>query len=518
MTPSTAAGTTAAEQPRAGVREWIGLAVLALPCLIYAMDLTVLYLAAPQITAQLKPTASELLWIVDIYGFMVAGFLMVMGTLGDRIGRRRLLLIGAAAFGVSSAIAAFSTSPMMLIIARAVQGIAGATLAPSTLALITNMFRNDRERTFAIGVWLAAFSGGATLGPVFGGLLLEYFWWGSVLLINAPLMLVLLILAPFLLPEYRAPQAGRIDLVSAVQSLAAVLLVMFGLKRFAEQGISLLAIATMLVGVVVGWLFVTRQRRLADPLIDLSILRLPGVGAALTVNVLGLFTVLGTFFFIAQYLQLVLGMGPLEAGLWTAPSGLVFAIGSMLTPRLLQKFRAETVIIAGLLVAAVGYVMLATVDAHHGPWHFFAAMMVFCAGLAPLGTTTTDYVMARAPPERAGATSAMSETSFEFGGAAGIAVFGSLLTAVYSTEMLRAVATLGLDATAREAATHTLGGALDIAKNLPAADSATLSNAAREAFAKGMSVTAVLATVTTLSAAVFAYVAFDKNRKAAPHE
>lgn len=485
MTPSPAAEPAAAEQPRAGMREWIGLAVLALPCLIYAMDMTVLYLAAPQITAQLKPSASELLWIVDIYAFMVAGFLIVMGTLGDRIGRRRLLMIGAAAFGVSSAIAAFATSPLMLIIARAVQGIAGATLAPSTLALITSMFRNDRERTFAIGVWVASFSSGATLGPMFGGLLLEHFWWGSVLLINAPLMAILLILAPLLLPESRASVAGRIDLASAMQSLSAVLLVMFGLKRIAEQGVSGLAFASIILGIGIGWLFIRRQRRLTDPLIDFAILRLPGVGAALTVNVLGLFTVLGTFFFIAQYLQMVRGMGPLEAGLWTAPSGMIFAIGSVLTPYLLQKYRAEAVIIVGLLLAAVGYALLATIDAQDSALRAFIAMLVFCAGLAPLGTTTTDFVMARAPPDRAGATSAISETSFEFGAAAGIAMFGSLLTAVFTTDMLRAVATLSLDDAARESATHTLGGALDVAKALPSADAQALAAAARDAFVKG---------------------------------
>lgn len=511
MTPSPAAEPAAAEQPRAGMREWIGLAVLALPCLIYAMDMTVLYLAAPQITAQLKPSASELLWIVDIYAFMVAGFLIVMGTLGDRIGRRRLLMIGAAAFGLSSAIAAFATSPLMLIAARAVQGIAGATLAPSTLALITSMFRNDRERTFAIGVWVASFSSGATLGPMFGGLLLEHFWWGSVLLVNAPLMAILLVLAPLFLSESRASEAGRIDLASAVQSLSAVLLVMFGLKRIAEQGASGLAFAAIILGICIGWLFIRRQRRLADPLIDFAILRLPGVGAALTVNVLGLFTVLGTFFFIAQYLQMVRGMGPLEAGLWTAPSGLIFAIGSVLTPYLLQKYRAETVIIVGLLLAAIGYAMLATIDAHDSALRAFIAMLVFCAGLAPLGTTTTDFVMARAPPDRAGATSAISETSFEFGAAAGIAMFGSLLTAVFTTDMLRAVATLSLDDAARESATHTLGGALDVAKALPSADAQALAAAARDAFVKGMSATAILAAVTSLGAAIVAHFAFGSK-------
>src|SRR5688500_3884930 len=210
---------TAAEAPKAGRREWIGLAVLALACVVYAMDLTVLHLAVPSLSADLQPTSAQLLWIIDIYGFMVAGALITMGTLGDRIGRRRLLLIGAVAFSLASLLAAFSTSAEMLIASRALLGIAGATIAPSTLSLIRNMFQDPGQRTFAIGIWVTAFSLGGAIGPIVGGALLEFFWWGSVFLLAIPVMGLLLVLGPFLLPEYKDPDAGRLDLFSAALSL-----------------------------------------------------------------------------------------------------------------------------------------------------------------------------------------------------------------------------------------------------------------------------------------------------------
>ena len=259
--------TAIAVTPRATRREWIGLAVLALPCLLYSMDLTVLNLAVPQLSADLKPTSSQLLWIVDIYGFMIAGSLITMGTLGDRIGRRRLLLIGAGAFGVASVLAAFSSSATMLIAARALLGVAGATLAPSTLSLIRNMFLDPAQRTFAIGVWITSYSAGGAIGPLLGGVLLEHFWWGSVFLAGVPVMALLLLTGPVLLPEYRDPEARRLDLASAALSLAAVLPVIYGLKQTAERGISGGTVVAILTGLVMGTAFVRRQRRLADPLI-----------------------------------------------------------------------------------------------------------------------------------------------------------------------------------------------------------------------------------------------------------
>lgn len=485
--------------PRATAREWTGLAVLTIPCLIYAMDLTVLYLAVPEITEQLRPSASKLLWIVDVYGFMVAGFLITFGTLGDRIGRRKLLLIGAFAFAAASAAAAFSPTPEALIAARAIQGIAGATLAPSTLALITNMFRDDRERTFAIGVWIAAFSSGAAFGPVFGGVILEHFWWGAVFLINVPIMLLLMVLAPALLPEYRAPNAGRIDLLSALQSLTAVLAIMYALKAAAERGPSLALVLIAAAGLAIGALFLRRQKRLADPMVDLNVLKNPQISGALTVNVLGLFTVLGTFLLIAQYFQLVLGMGPLEAGLWTAPSGVVFAIGSMATPRLLRHVGPSTVIVGGLLIAAVGFALLTQVKVDGGFALLFVAMLIFCLGVAPIGTTTTDLVMAAAPPERAGSVSAISETSFEFGGAVGIAVLGSIMTAIYRHD-LGAFADPAVSPSVLGAARETLGAALEVAKALPVPAGDALVSAAREAFVDALRATAAVCALASLLA------------------
>ncbi len=215
----------------AGRREWIGLAVLTLPTLLLALDESVLFLALPRLGSDLAPSSAQLLWIMDIYGFMIAGFLVTMGTLGDRIGRRRLLLLGAAGFGVASVVAAYSTSPEMLIVTRALLGIAGATLMPSTLALISNMFRDPQQRSLAIGGWMAAFTGGFMIGPLIGGTLLEHFWWGSVFLMGVPVMALLLAVGPVLLPEYRAAEAGRLDLVSVALSLAAILPVIYGLKQ-----------------------------------------------------------------------------------------------------------------------------------------------------------------------------------------------------------------------------------------------------------------------------------------------
>jgi DHA2 family multidrug resistance protein-like MFS transporter len=285
---------------KAGRREWIGLAVIALPCAVYSMDLTVLNLALPRLSEDLEPSSSQLLWIVDIYGFLVAGLLITMGTLGDRIGRRRLLLIGAAAFGAASVLAALSTSAEMLIAARALLGVAGATLAPSTLALIRNIFADPKQRTFAIGVWITSFSAGAAIGPLIGGLMLERFSWGSVFLLAVPVMALLLAVGPRLLPEFSDPDAGRLDLTSAAASLIAVLAAIFGLKQIAQDGVTWIAVAALAGGLAVGAAFVRRQARLADPLIDLRLFRLPAFSGALVANTLGFFVNFGIAVFLAQ--------------------------------------------------------------------------------------------------------------------------------------------------------------------------------------------------------------------------
>ncbi|QDO99605.1 MFS transporter [Ferrovibrio terrae] len=490
---------------KAGRREWVGLAVLALPCLLYSMDLTVLNLAVPQLSADLQPSSIQLLWIVDIYGFMVAGSLITMGTLGDRIGRRRVLLIGAVAFGITSVFAAFVTTADMLILARALLGIAAATLAPSTLSLIRNMFHNPQQRTVAIGIWVASFSAGGAIGPVIGGALLEYFWWGSVFLVALPVMALLLVLGPILLPEYKDPKAGRLDILSAVLSLVAVLPVIYGIKRLAEYGLNWPSGSLILFGVVMGAIFVRRQLRLADPMIDMTLFRSASFSTALAINIIGVFIAFGMFLFLAQYFQLVLGMGALEAGLWMAPMGVTFIIGSMLAPMVIRRLRPGTVLALGLALAAVGYVMIARAGGPQGFIFLMAGSIVFCLGLSPVFTLTTDLVVSTAPPERAGAAAAMSETSAEFGGALGIAVLGSLAAAAYRSTIGQ-VLPPGLSPAAEHAARSTLGGAVTVAADLPAASGAALLEAARLAFSQGFFLSVLACAVIAALGAVMAAV------------
>ena len=491
-----------AAQPQAGRREWIGLAVLTLACLLYAMDLTVLHLAVPSLSADLEPSSTQLLWIVDIYGFMVAGCLITMGTLGDRIGRRRLLMIGAATFGAVSVLAAFSTSPEMLIATRALQGIAGATLAPSTLSLIFSMFLDPRQRSVAIGVWIAGFSAGGAVGPVLGGVLLERFWWGSVFLLAVPVMGLLLVLGPRLLPEYRDPDAGRLDPASAALSLVAILAVVFGLKQIAQDGIGGVPAASILAGIVVGVVFVRRQRRLDDPMIDLALFHNRAFNASLATNMLGIFIAVGYFLFVAQYLQLVLGLSPLHAGLWSLPSAAGFIVGSTLAPRILRRFRPAPVIGAGLARGAIGLAALTQVGALDLPI-IVAASVVISLGLAPVFTATTDLIVASAPPERAGAASGISETGAELGGALGIAILGSIGTAVYRSELADTLPA-GLPAQVSAAARDTLGAAVGVAEELPATLGGSLVDAARAAFVHGMRISSAIATVVAIGVAALA--------------
>ncbi len=494
----------AGDEPlRAGRREWIGLAVLGLACLVYAMDLTVLHLAVPHLSADLQPSSAQLLWIADIYGFMVAGALITMGTLGDRIGRRRLLLIGAAAFGLTSILAAFSTSPEMLIAARALLGLAGATVAPSTLSLIRNMFHDDQQRTFAIGVWITAYSLGGAVGPLLGGLLLEFFWWGSVFLLAVPVMALLLVLGPMLLPEFRDPEAGRLDLFSAALSLIAVLAVIYGLKQIAQDGLGWTAMLSIAAGLALGFAFLRRQARLADPLIDIRLFRMPAFSASLAVYTLGILVLFGTFLFIFQYLQLVLGLSPLMAGVWTLPSFGGFIAGSMLAPAIVRHVRPAFVMASGLAAGAVGFTALTQVDVGSGLPVLVGASVVYSLGLAPLFTLTNDLILGTAPPERAGAASAISETGAELGGALSIAVLGTIGTAVYRTQVDDGFPP-GVPREEAEAARDTLGGAVAAAQELPAALAAEVLSAANEAFTRGFQVAALTCAVLAAGTAVLA--------------
>ncbi|WP_435974247.1 MFS transporter [Streptomyces sp. Qhu_M48] len=501
--------------PRATRREWLGLAVLGLPTMLIAMDLTVLHLALPTLTADLRPGNTELLWIVDVYGFLIAGFLIPMGAIGDRIGRRRLLLIGAVAFGVASVLSAFATSPTMLIGARALLGIAGATLMPSTLSLIRVMFQDPKQQGAAIGAWTGFFGLGTVIGPLVGGAFLELFWWGAVFLIGVPVMALLLVLGPVLLPEFRDRSVARPDLVSAVMSVLGMLALIFGLKRIVEDGLALESVLPIVAGLALAVLFVHRQGRLTQPLVDLRLFHNSLFGTALGMLVLATLLSAGLQFLVMQYLQLVRGLAPVQAGLWSLPITLGVMVGAMGGPALAGRVKLSNLLAGGLVVSAFGMLLLSRVS---GPSDLFLAVggtAVLGLGLGPMISLGTGLIVGAAPPERAGAASALASTGPELGSALGVALIGSIGFAVYRSDLAGRLPE-GLSAPDADAAKDTLGGAVDTARGLPADLADSLLAVARDSFVQGLRTTAVVGAVLALLLAAAAAVLLRNARMPGP--
>lgn len=488
---------------RASARDWAGLGVLVLALLLISVDATVLDIAVPAISAHLAPSTPQLLWIIDVYSFVLAGLLVTMGTLGDRIGRRRLLLLGAAGFGVASAVAAWSVSPEMLIAARVLQGVAGATLMPATLGLIRAMFTDPRQRTTAIAVWSAMAGGGAALGPLLGGWLLEHFWWGSVFLINLPVMLVLVVLGPILVPESRDPNPGRFDLISAGLSMLALVPIVYAVKEIAAHGMDLGKLGVAAVGVLAGVLFVRRQRMLADPMLDLRLFALPRFRTAVLTNLLAVFALAGVLFFGSQYLQLVLGRSPLDAGLLLLPGMLASMVAALTSAWLVRVWRPGRVLGGALAVAALGAALFVWLraDPAASVMPFVAGFLLVGAGVGVALTVSSDLVVGSAPAARAGSAAAVSETAYEAGIALGVAVLGSVVMAVFRN---------GLDLSAVPqaqvgAARESLGGAVAAAHELPAQAGVTLLRSAHEAFVSGIHLAALGTALILLVTAIFAF-------------
>ncbi|KEO57987.1 MFS transporter [Thalassospira permensis] len=492
---------TAQTDNKATRREWIGLLVLTLPCLLIAMDMTVLHLAVPALTASLNPTSDQLLWIVDIYGFFIAGSLITMGTLGDRIGRRKLLMIGGGCFGAASVLAAFSDTPEMLIFARGVLGIAGATLMPSTLSLIRSMFHNDKERSFAIAAWMTTFMVGTAAGPLLGGLVLSYFWWGAVFLLNVPVMGLLLIVAPILLPEHKAKSFGRLDLFSAALSLGSVLAIIYGVKVIAAYGFGSDALSALVFGLLGAWVFIRRQRKLADPLLDLDLLKQKTIALPIVIQTAVIFAGMAYFLFLSQALQLVIGLTPIQAGLSMLPATVAGIVGSMGAPVLMGRFKPGQVMTGALILTAAGFGMLSWPGSVVSLYVLVAGATIFSLGITPVAMISTDMVVASAPSDRAGSAAAMSETSAELGGALGIAILGSVGTAIYRDVMIEAVPT-GIGNEAADAIRSTLGGAVNALHDLPAAISSDILPLARAAFTDGLQVISIICTILMVLSAI----------------
>ncbi|MEU1734341.1 MFS transporter [Streptosporangium sp. NPDC020145] len=497
-------------EPKATRRTWMGLAVLALPTLLVALDMNVLFLALPRLTAELGADSVEQLWITDAYGFMVAGLVITMGTLGDRIGRRKLLLTGAVFFAIASLASAYAPNPTVLIAARTVLGIAGATVMPSTLALITNMFRDGQERGKAIAVWATCNFTGAALGPVVGGILLDHFWWGSVFLMALPIMVVVLIAGPLVLPEFRPPQAGRLDLTSVLLSMLAILPIVYGIKTLATgNGTATVSVVAILVGLVFAIVFVRRQLRLENPLLDLRLFTRRSFALVVLALSLAGIVMAGVGLLVTQFLQSVLGYSPLVSALWFAPMGLAVAVGTMVTPAFTKSLKPSVAIAGGLAVSTLGAAVLIVVNSTWGPVPVVIGIAILAVGTGPLFTIGTGLVVGSVPPERAGSAAAMSETANFLGGALGLALLGTIGAAVYQHQMTGAVPE-GVPAAAAETARETVAGASSVAASLPADQAGELLRQAHGAFTAGLNAAGVLSTVIFGLFAVLAAVFFRR--------
>ncbi|GAA4104993.1 MFS transporter [Nonomuraea soli] len=488
----------------AGPREWAGLGLLALPTVLLGLDLTVLYLAFPSMAEALNPSTTQTLWIMDAYGFFVAGLLITMGTLGDRIGRRRLLVMGMSAFAAVSVLAAFAPSAEVLILARALLGVAGATLMPSTLSLISNMFTEARQRAVAIGIWAMMFALGMAAGPVVGGALVDTFWWGAAFLLAVPVAVVVLPGARALLPEYADPQAGRVDLVSVALSLVAILPVIYAIKHLAAHGLGLSTVFLVVAGTAAGVAFVRRQRGLASPLLDVTLFANRTFSVALGVLLIGLVGVGGTMYLVTQYLQLVAGMTPFVAGLWMGPPALAMFAAAIGAPLIARRVRPGLVMAGTLGLSVIGYALLAA--AGTGDAAMVVAGFAFIyLGLGAIAALGTDMVVGAAPASKSGSAAAMSETVQELGIAVGVAVLGSLTTALYTARMATPA---DVSPEIGRRLTGSLSGALAVADHVPA----PMVQEARRVFASGVNTASAVAGLAIVMAAVLCLTALRQVR------
>ncbi|GAA2553443.1 MFS transporter [Winogradskya consettensis] len=483
-------------------RQWVGLLVLCLPTMLATVDINITILALPRIAEDLGSSSIQQLWIADIYGFFIAGFLITMGTLGDRLGRRKVLLAGAALFIVASLLAAFATSTGTLIFARALIGIAGATIMPSVLALIAAMFPDPKEMAGAMGAWGSSVMLGLIGGPIVGGLLLGSFWWGSIFLIAIPIMALLLILGPILLPEFRNPHAGRLDLFSVALSLAAITLVIYGIKDAGRDGWGVVSILTILAGLIIAAGFVMRQRTAASPLLDLSLFRIRSLSSGVALGLLIAIVMGGVGLTASLFMQLVRDISPFHVALWLiGPSFAMIILGNVALA-LAQKIRPAYILVTGSAIAIVGLIVLSTVDTHGGMWALMTGLVLVYVGGSPVGMMNSFLVMSSTPPEKAGSAGAVSSTAGELGAALGVAVLGVVATAAYRSDL---TIPAGVDPAQAEAARSGIAGAVFTAGDIPGAAGTTLLESARDAFTSGLHVVAICAIVLYAGMAAVSY-------------
>jgi MFS transporter, DHA2 family, multidrug resistance protein len=444
------------------------------------MDGSILFLAMPRISQTLTPPADQALWILDIYGFAVGSLLIAFGNIGDRYGRLRLLMIGATVFGFGSIAAAFAPSPELLIAARALMGVAGATLLPSALAVLSELFSDRRRRAQAIGIFAAAFAAGFAIGPVVGGLLLERFWWGSVFLINLPVIALFLLFAPALLGEVRATRPGRVDVLSVVTSAAGLLLFIYGLKRVAAEGFSVIAVLVGVAGVALLTWFGRRQRILEHPLMDFSLFRDRIFTIAAITGLLPLAAWSAAAYLAGIYLQSVLDIPILQTALLALPGAALLTATCIVTPTVVDRVGKRVALIVCHFSIAAGLLLLLPATTAGGVGWYIASTAIAGIGYGISFAVVADTAVGAVPTDRAGSAGAIAETSNEIGNALGIALLGSLAALIFRLQ--------GPD----------LAPTLDETLQLPGLATATVMNA-KAAFVTGLHVAAVVASLLHLA-------------------
>ncbi|MEE1865158.1 MFS transporter [Pseudomonas auratipiscis] len=493
--------TTGAIQQQPRTKRWWGLAVLMLPVLLVTVDNTVLGFALPKIAEALQPTASQQLWMIDAYSLVLAGLLVSMGSLGDRIGHRKLLLIGSLGFATVSVMTAYSANAGQLIAGRACMGIFGAMLMPSTLALIRSLFEDREERRLAVAIWATTLTVGSALGPLVGGILLEFFDWGAIFLLAVPVLVPLLLLGPWLLPESEADASGPLDPLSILQSMVALGALVYGIKHLASAGLDAQAVAAFAIGAASGWLFVRRQLRLPVPLMDLALFRNKTFSGSVAINLMSLAFLVGFVFFATQFLQIVLDMSAFKASLALVPGQIMAIVVGMLVVPVAQRVSAQVLIPvlvaftggAFLLVAGLGINLIVLVVA-------FALLNI---GVGAIATVSNDIILSAAPPTKAGAASAISETAYEVGVVLGTTVLGGVVTAYYRGALQLPAFLTPLQ---ERLASETLAGAHTVAATLGTDQASELMAIAGRAFEGGIGLMSWLTFVLAALAIVIARV------------
>ncbi|MFD4574321.1 MFS transporter [Streptomyces sp. NPDC058417] len=500
-------GTTAAaarlrrRAAGAGANRWVVLVVLCVSLLLVAVDATVLHVAVPAVTEDLRPGGIELLWIVDTYPLVCASLLILFGTLGDKVGRRKVLLLGYALFGVASALAAFAGSAETLIAARALLGVGGAMIMPATLSILRQVFPDRRERALAIGIWSAVAAVGAAVGPLLGGFLLEHFWWGSVFLVNIPLMLVSLPVGRLLLPESKGAGDGPWDVVGALMAAAGLFGAVLGVKRLGAGDLSAWGLVPLVVGAALIVLFVRRQRRRRHPLVDLRMFSRPAFSTSVGCIVLAMLALVGLELIAAQYLQLVLGLSPLETGLRLLPLTFAAMAAGLAGARLLRRVGPRRMVCGGFCLTALAVLTLTAMGGSDNPGLLLLGFVLLGFGLETTLFAAYESMLSEAPPEQAGGAAAIGETSYQLGAGIGIALLGSVMNAAYSPGL---ASVPGVPASASASAGHSLGEAYEVAGRLGGAAGETLRRVARDCFVHGLHVTLLVSAGLLLLGAVMA--------------